>query len=195
MHRCLKVSPDSHRISFCHNTFNRNYKATIGVDFEVERFLLLGIPVTLQVWDTAGQERFKCIAAAYYRGAHVIIAVFDLTDLQSLKNTELWIQEAVDASSEKPIVFLVGAKRDLLIDDSLYELNEQEAMKFAKRLQAEYWPVSSLTGYQIQEFFQRVACISYLTMINQQLKPKSSIERHKMGIELHTNVQLDIFSQ
>jgi len=27
-------------------------------------------------WDTAGQERFKCMAAAYYRGAHGKTLVF-----------------------------------------------------------------------------------------------------------------------
>ena len=46
----------------CYNAFDRNYKTTIGVDFEVERFLILGVPISLQIWDTAGQERFKCIA-------------------------------------------------------------------------------------------------------------------------------------
>ncbi|CAF1271783.1 unnamed protein product [Rotaria sp. Silwood1] len=31
-------------------------------------------------WDTAGQERFRSITSSYYRGAHGIIIVFDLTD-------------------------------------------------------------------------------------------------------------------
>jgi small GTP-binding protein len=48
---------------FVNNSFNKDYKATIGVDFEVERFKILGLPFNLQIWDTAGQERFKCIAA------------------------------------------------------------------------------------------------------------------------------------
>ena len=31
-------------------------------------------------WDTAGQERFKTITATFYRGAHGVMLVFDLTD-------------------------------------------------------------------------------------------------------------------
>ncbi|NXN45924.1 RAB36 protein, partial [Rhinoptilus africanus] len=54
---------------FCKDNFDRDYKATIGVDFEIERFEIIGIPYNLQIWDTAGQEKFKCIASAYYRGA------------------------------------------------------------------------------------------------------------------------------
>ncbi|EPY90119.1 ras-related protein Rab-36 [Camelus ferus] len=34
---------------FCRNVFDRNYKATIGVDFEIERFEVAGIPYSLQM--------------------------------------------------------------------------------------------------------------------------------------------------
>lgn len=37
----------SHR--FCKNVFDRDYKATIGVDFEIERFEIAGIPYSLQM--------------------------------------------------------------------------------------------------------------------------------------------------
>nr|KAF6289705.1 RAB34, member RAS oncogene family [Pipistrellus kuhlii] len=73
---------------FCKDTFDKNYKATIGVDFEMERFEVLGIPFSLQLWDTAGQERFKCIASTYYRGAQAIIIVFNLNDVASLEHTK-----------------------------------------------------------------------------------------------------------
>lgn len=38
---------NSHR--FCKNVFDRDYKATIGVDFEIERFEIAGIPYSLQM--------------------------------------------------------------------------------------------------------------------------------------------------
>lgn len=53
---------------FVKDFFNNDYRATIGVDFEVEQFKILSLPYNIQIWDTAGQERFKCIASAYYRG-------------------------------------------------------------------------------------------------------------------------------
>uniref|UniRef100_A0A8C1LN07 RAB34, member RAS oncogene family b n=1 Tax=Cyprinus carpio TaxID=7962 RepID=A0A8C1LN07_CYPCA len=69
---------------FCKDTYDKTYKATIGVDFEMERFEVLGVPFSLQLWDTAGQERFRCIASTYYRGAQAIIVVFDLSNYDSL---------------------------------------------------------------------------------------------------------------
>ncbi|ELK26399.1 Ras-related protein Rab-36 [Myotis davidii] len=124
---------------FCKNVFDHDYKATIGVDFEIERFEIAGIPYSLQIWDTAGQEKFKCIASAYYRGAQVIITAFDLTDVQTLEHTRrVWAQKPTwkgspvgapepgpsgrqwleDALRENEpgscFIFLVGTKKDLL---------------------------------------------------------------------------------
>lgn len=145
---------------FCHSIFDHNYKATIGVDFEVERFDILRVPFNLQIWDTAGQERFKCIASSYYRGAHAVIVVFDVTDLYSLSSCPKWLEDALKANVARPLVFLVGTKRDLLSEAS-YTNVEYQATRMARALQAEYWTVSSKTGLNIDKFFHRVAALSF----------------------------------
>ncbi|XP_031829769.1 ras-related protein Rab-34 isoform X2 [Nomia melanderi] len=142
---------------FCHKTFDVNYKATIGVDFEVERFDILGIPFHLQIWDTAGQERFKSIAASYYR---VIIVVFDLSNLLSLGHCEQWFLEAARSNTEPYHVFLVGTKQDLL-SNQVYRIIEKRATEVARKLKAEFWAVSSRTGDGVSELFTRVAVLSF----------------------------------
>ncbi|XP_018104271.1 ras-related protein Rab-34 isoform X2 [Xenopus laevis] len=155
---------------FCKDTFDKNYKATIGVDFEMERFEILGVPFSLQLWDTAGQERFKCIASTYYRGAQAIIIAFDLTDVSTLEHTRQWLQDALkenDASSV--LLFLVGSKKDLS-SPSQYALMEKDAIKVAKEMQAEYWSVSSLTGENVKEFFFRVASLTFESNVLAELE-------------------------
>ena len=47
----------------------------------------------LRQWDTAGQERFRTISSTYYRGAHGIIVVYDITNLDSFNNVKRWLEE------------------------------------------------------------------------------------------------------
>lgn len=154
---------------FCHEVFDSNYKATIGVDFEVERFDILQTPFNLQIWDTAGQERFQCIAASYYRGAHVVIVVFDMSNIGSLQNTPKWLEETLKNNIQKPLVFLVGSKKDL-ISDAAYMAVEEQAIKLAKALQAEYWAVSSKTGECVQDLFLRIASLAFNNCVMAELE-------------------------
>ena len=52
---------------------------------KIKGLALDGKNVKLQIWDTAGQERFRTITSSYYRGAHGIIVVYDVTERESLE--------------------------------------------------------------------------------------------------------------
>ena len=69
--------------------------------------------VSLQIWDTAGQERFRTITSSYYRGAHGIIVVYDVTDQESFNNIKQWLQEVDKLACENVNKLLVGNKCDL----------------------------------------------------------------------------------
>uniref|UniRef100_A0A8D2KXN8 Ras-related protein Rab-36 n=1 Tax=Varanus komodoensis TaxID=61221 RepID=A0A8D2KXN8_VARKO len=165
---------------FCKDVFNRDYKATIGVDFEIERFEVAGVPYSLQIWDTAGQEKFKCIASAYYRGAEVIITVFDLADIQTLDHTKQWLEEALRENNPKSsFIFLVGTKKDL-VSDAECERTEVDAIQVANEMHAEYWSVSAKTGENVTDLFCRVAALAFEKSVLLELE-KSDCRATQIG--------------
>ena len=167
---------------FCKKVFDHDYKATIGVDFEVERFEILNAPFTLQMWDTAGQERFQCIAAAYYRGAHIVTIVFDISDISTLANAAKWLEAAMkeNQNSSNLLVFLVGTKKDLVSPSTFKEV-EESAIQIAQNLNAEYWAVSSKTGENVKDFFFRVAALSFEGAVLRELERRENKPTTQIG--------------
>ncbi|XP_070987891.1 ras-related protein Rab-34-like isoform X3 [Oncorhynchus clarkii lewisi] len=151
---------------FCKDAFDKNYKATIGVDFEMERFEVLGVPFSLQLWDTAGQERFKCIASTYYRGAQTIIIVFDVNDVASLGHARQWLEDALKENDPTNV--------QLFLSPAQYSQIEQDAIKLAEEIKAEYWALSSLTGENVRAFFFRVASLAFEVNVLAEIEKSGS---------------------
>ncbi|XP_061658658.1 ras-related protein Rab-34-like isoform X6 [Syngnathoides biaculeatus] len=158
---------------FCRGAFDKNYKATIGVDFDMERFHVLGVPFSLQLWDTAGQERFKCIASTYYRGAQAIIVVFDLSRGSSLVHARQWLEDAMRENDPSSVLlFLVGTKKDLSSPEQLAQV-EEEAVRTSEELGAEYWAVSAKSGDGVRDFFLRVASLTFEANVLSELEKQN----------------------
>ncbi|KAL6911914.1 hypothetical protein ACP4OV_000719 [Aristida adscensionis] len=80
-------------LRFADDSYLDSYISTIGVDFKILTVEQDGKTIKLQIWDTAGQERFRTITSSYYRGAHEIIIVYDVTDQESFNNVKQWLNE------------------------------------------------------------------------------------------------------
>lgn len=159
---------------FCKDVFNKKYQQTIGVDFEMEQFQVLGVPFTLQLWDTSGQERYKCVASTYYRGAQVVIIAFDVNNIGSFSHVRQWLEDLLgDSDPTAVLLFLVGTKKDLS-SPAQYSQMEGDALKLAREISAEYWAVSSLTGENVKQFFFRVASLAFENSILAELENSGS---------------------
>ncbi|KTG06169.1 hypothetical protein cypCar_00018503, partial [Cyprinus carpio] len=75
-----------------------------------------------------------------------IIVVFDLSNYNSLDHGREWLEDAMrDNDPSSVLLFLVGTKKDLSHPDQLAQM-EQEAVRLAEEIRAEYWAVSALSG-------------------------------------------------
>lgn len=107
------VGKSSLLLRFSDDTYETNFNSTIGVDFKIKTVDLDDKVVKLQIWDTAGQERFRTLTSSYYRGAHGVIIVYDVTDTESFDNVKKWLQDIDKNASEGVQKLLVGNKCDL----------------------------------------------------------------------------------
>lgn len=79
------VVKSSMLLRFTDDSFDENIQSTIGVDFKVKHLEVEGKRVKCSIWDTAGQERFRTLTSSYYRGAHGVILVYDVSILHKWK--------------------------------------------------------------------------------------------------------------
>merc|ERR1712203_883805 len=113
-----------------------------------------GKTVKLQIWDTAGQERFRTITSSYYRGAHGIIIVYDVTDKESFNNVKHWMQEIDKYAADGVNKLLVGNKCDL---SSKKVVSYDEAKELADSLSVQFMETSAKNAHNVEQAFQMMA--------------------------------------
>ena len=140
-------------LRFADDTYTESYISTIGVDFKIRNVEQDGKNIKLQIWDTAGQERFRTITSSYYRGAHGIIIVYDITDMESFNNVKTWLQEIEKFASDNVNKLLVGNKSDLTAQR---QVDTQVAKEFADSLGIPFLETSAKTSTNVEQAFNKM---------------------------------------
>ena len=148
------VGKSSMLLRFVDSVWNDAFTPTIGVDFKVKTLEINNKRVKMQIWDTAGQERFRTVVSTYFRGAHGILLLYDVTNKDSFKNLENWLIEIEKNSSDKVLKILVGNKCDLTEDR---EISEEEGKAFALRNGMEFMETSAKMNTNVSEAFETLA--------------------------------------
>jgi len=141
-------------LRFADDTYTESYISTIGVDFKIRTIELDGKTIKLQIWDTAGQERFRTITSSYYRGAHGIIVVYDVTDQVTFNNVKQWLQEIDRYASESVNKLLVGNKCDM-VSNKVVESSAAE--EFAKSKSIPFLETSAKNATNVESAFLKMA--------------------------------------
>jgi len=139
---------------FIHDRFDPEEKSTVGALFDTYSTEYCGHSVEIQIWDTAGQEKFRTITKAYYRGAHGILLVYDVTSVESFKQTRQWMQSIRENMVDPVSIIFVGNKCDMQ-----REVSRDEAEALAREFGTEYAETSAKNGTNVEETFMRLATL------------------------------------
>jgi len=136
------------------NTFQEIHMSTIGLDYKLKNVQLDdGKMVKIQIWDTAGQDRFRSITKNYYKGAHGIILIYDITNQKTFENVKNWINQIKEEVSNKVTIILVGNKID---DEDHRVVSTEQGEKMANDFGLMFFECSAKSGVNIDSTFNEL---------------------------------------
>ena len=172
---------------FASDKFNKNSKATIGVEFIYKTLKINNEIFKIEIWDTAGQERYKSITSAYYKGAKGAIIVYDITSEQSFKNIEIWMHEVKGKALNNLQIMIIGNKTDLYKER---KISMEQGIEKAKTLNLHLFEASALDKTNVKEAFNCMLKEIYLDVKNISRNNENNYEAEnfgKNGIEINTS--------
>ena len=171
------VGKTSFILKLTDNTFIENYLSTLGVDFKQKEIKLKsGKNVRLRIFDTAGQERFKTPSLTFVKKTDGIILIYDISNYESFKATNGWMEGIKENGKEDLPIILVGNKCDLSDDNRQVSLKEGEDK--AQEFQIPFFETSCKDGININEVFEKL-CEDILERGNRKIDNEVKILNKK----------------
>uniref|UniRef100_A0A6P7FRQ5 small monomeric GTPase n=1 Tax=Diabrotica virgifera virgifera TaxID=50390 RepID=A0A6P7FRQ5_DIAVI len=131
-----------------------NFISTVGVDFRTKVVTVDNTKVKLQIWDTAGQERFRSVTHAYYRDAHALLLLYDVTNKTSFDNIRAWLGEIREYAQDDVVIMLLGNKADCGIERAV---RREDGERLAREYNVAFMETSAKSGQNVELAFVAVA--------------------------------------
>lgn len=121
---------------------------TVGVEYARLMMRLDDQPVEFSIWDTAGQERYDAMTRSYFRGAHGVICIYDITNYTSFETATRYIEIAQEDRRLDPRIMMVGNKSDL---SATRGVPFNVAKELCERNNFFLFEASALSGHNVDE--------------------------------------------
>lgn len=159
------------------NEFLDIHKCTIKCDFQLK---VVNVNNTTQaklsIWDTCGDEKYRAITRQYYKDAHGVLLVYDISDRNTFDNIDLWVEDIKNCAPADCVVTLVANKSDL---NDKRTVTYQEGKNKATQLGFLFNEVSAKTGDNIFLLFGNIS----EAILEQFQKNKTEVIKEKKDIK------------
>ena len=148
---------------FIKDEFDAKNNSTFGANYSKKNMTINNKNVTLDIWDTAGQEKYHSIGRHFYKNSHIIIIVYDITDINSFEDIKKnWYNDIMEFAEKYKVLGLVGNKYDLQDNQDFEEIDDNTIKDFIDVISWENdnpiinMKVSAKTGVNIARLFQKL---------------------------------------
>ena len=128
--------------------------SSIGVDFKTKQIEINDRVIKMQIWDTAGHEKFRTITTSYYKSAHAIIVLYDITDETSFENIKNWMIDIDKFGKQGVLKVLIGNKKDL---EKKRKITKEAGESLANKYGINFFEVSAKDNINVEELFLETA--------------------------------------
>ena len=135
-------------------SFNDIYEPTQNNDLIKKKINYKNKEIELYIWDITGNEKFRIINKLFYKNSAIIIFVYDITNKNSFENIKnYWYNDVQTNIDTKPMMVILGNKSDLYEAE---EVNEEEAIEYAKSIKSKFKIVSAKNGFGLNNFIEEL---------------------------------------
>ena len=178
------VGKSSLFLRFVDKIWNDAFVPTIGVDFKIKTLNINNKNIKLQIWDTAGQERFRTIISSYYKGAHGILLIFDLTQSESFDSLKNWLIEIEKNSNQNVVKLLIENKCDL---EDKRVISYEKGKDFAEQYNMKYIETSAKNNINVVDAFRTLGMELIISSKDDQFSQGKEVK----NIVLNNNIDLN----
>ena len=80
--------------SYLGEAFNEEHVMTVSPEHQNKTIMIDNKTIKITFWDTAGQEQFRAVTKMFYKGADIVILVYDVTKPESFDEIKnYWASE------------------------------------------------------------------------------------------------------
>lgn len=172
------------------NIFTTNLDSTIGASF-----MTMTVDGTkYEIWDTAGQERYLALIPMYYRGANIIMLVYDVSNPETIERLTYYFDKLNNDLVNDFKLIVIGNKIDLIgydRDNLIYGLEgrmKNVLSKYSKLYDNTYFiTISVKTGENFDNY------VNLMGKIGTEIMERKSIDRNQQNIMINEDVSQSKF--
>ena len=147
------VGKSSIMLRFSQNSFNPNLHTTIVVEYLQKHLIYNNTDYLIQIFDTAGQEKYQSVTRTYYKSSAVALLVYDITNEDSFRNIQIWLENCKNFGPRTILLVLIGNKSDL---EDKRVVTKERGEEFANENDMIFFETSAFSGNGVQEAFQNI---------------------------------------